>query len=161
AWIDCLEKNLAIGSRKFCDKGWRAEIPSMRLLPGHGTSQFQDFEFGFASIPAYAVVSYAHIEQRAIRDNFSSELPVIMGCVMAHELGHLLLGDPSHSSSGIMQPLWGREQIRQALIGGLKFTKEQASRLQKNVRLLEDHWQETSSFALISSGIGAIFFNPV
>src|SRR5262249_37511695 len=62
AWIDCLEKNLAIGSRKFCDKGWRAEIPSMRLLPGHVTSQFQDLEFGFASIPAYAAVSYAHIE---------------------------------------------------------------------------------------------------
>lgn len=44
----------------------------------------------------------------------------------SHELGHLLLGPNSPSSQGIMQPRWGREQVRQLLTGTLLFTPEQA-----------------------------------
>jgi hypothetical protein len=42
-------------------------------------------------------------------------IPIILGCDIAHEIGHLLLGSESHSASGIMQGHWERGQIRQAV----------------------------------------------
>lgn len=144
-WIDCLEKSPSVESKKLCERGWDPAIPSVRLLSGRISSQSQDLEFGLASIPIYVTVSYDNIERRARRDNFASELPVILGCVIAHELGHLLLRDSSHSRTGIMQPEWGREEIRQALMGGFRFEPEQAYQMKKNVRVLEDHRQESAS----------------
>lgn len=59
----------------------------------------------------------------------------ILGCVTAHELGHLLLGSNSHSSTGIMQSPWREKQVREALDGTLLFTAEQAKRLRAEARI--------------------------
>jgi hypothetical protein len=132
-WIDCL-KDISINSRELCQKGWRPRTPGLRLLPGHVTNQFKDSEFGFANIPVYATVSYEHIVRRAERHNEPSDLPILLGAVIAHELGHLLLSDPNHSAVGIMQPRWGSDQIHQALCGRLRFTSEQAGLIRTKVR---------------------------
>jgi hypothetical protein len=63
-------------------------------------------------------------------DNASFEVPIILGSVMAHEIGHLLLGLNSHSGSGVMQPRWERKQVRQAMMGTLLFTPEQSQLIQ-------------------------------
>jgi hypothetical protein len=36
----------------------------------------------------------------------------VMGLVMAHEIAHLLLPYGSHSTSGVMRPRWGLEELR-------------------------------------------------
>jgi len=125
-WVGCLEERASVESMELCQKGWKVEFPSIRVLSGHLTSEFHDFEFGFASIPVFATVNYEHIARRALRDDTPSELPIILGCVIAHELGHLLLRDPVHSASGIMQPQWGHDQILQALNGSLRFTTQES-----------------------------------
>lgn len=135
-WVDCLEKLLDIGSKERCQSGWSAQTPGVRLLSGHVTGMYQDREFGFAAIPVLATVSYEHIERRALRDNLLSDLPIILGCVIAHELGHLLLRDPSHSATGIMQPQWGQDQLHQALTGGLRFTTQQANLIREHALTL-------------------------
>ena len=60
--------------------------------------------------------------------NFAEEqrLPVheVMGAVMAHELGHILLGAGSHSALGIMRPKWRRADFDPAS-GLLLFTRQQ------------------------------------
>ena len=56
----------------------------------------------------------------------SSRLPIILGCVMAHELGHLLLGSNSHSDRGIMLSRWEVNQVRHLMMGALLFTPEQS-----------------------------------
>ncbi len=38
----------------------------------------------------------------------------ILGNVMAHELGHLLLGSNSHTATGIMRARWQGEELRRA-----------------------------------------------
>jgi hypothetical protein len=45
--------------------------------------------------------------------------------VMAHELGHLLLGINAHSSTGIMRPVWNDDDIVAASKGNLYFTQAQ------------------------------------
>ena len=52
------------------------------------------------------------------------EVPILLGCVIAHEIGHLLLGLNSHSGSGIMQRRWERKQITQVMTGTPLFTHE-------------------------------------
>ena len=64
------------------------------------------------------------IEQ--LTNNSSASPADIMGHVMAHELGHLLLGLNSHSSLGIMQAHWTDRQLRQMSMGFLKFDKHQS-----------------------------------
>jgi len=60
--------------------------------------------------------------------------PVILGCVIAHELGHLLLGSNSHSGSGVMQPQWGRKQVKQALTCELLFTHERSKVIRREAQ---------------------------
>ena len=54
---------------------------------------------------------------------------VILGAVMAHELGHLLLPFESHSQAGLMRPLLDAADFRQAHRGELLFTAEQAAQI--------------------------------
>jgi hypothetical protein len=58
-------------------------------------------------------------------NNADYELPIILGSVIAHEIGHLLLGPNAHMESGIMQAQWTREQLNQAFRGRLMFTLAQ------------------------------------
>jgi hypothetical protein len=50
----------------------------------------------------------------------------LLGCVIAHEVGHLLLGTNSHDRKGIMQCRWEQAQLRNAAKGNLQFTPRQA-----------------------------------
>jgi hypothetical protein len=53
-------------------------------------------------------------------------IALVLGCVIAHELGHLLLGLHEHSIAGIMQAHWGVEQVQRALMSQLFFLPEEA-----------------------------------
>ena len=145
AWLDCLQKAQTVQSKTLCEMGWSPELPALRLISGQVTKQFQDLEFGFATVPVLVTVSYEHIANRAIRDNSPSEASTLLGCVIVHELGHLFLGSDSHSSVGIMQPHWGRDQIHQAETNNLRFTPEQAFQLRKSVRHFANRQQEIGS----------------
>ena len=46
----------------------------------------------------------------------------ILGNVIAHEFGHLLLGDNAHSNWGLMRARWSPEQLRAADRGELSFS---------------------------------------
>ena len=64
----------------------------------------------------------------------ADERPVILGHLIAHEIGHLLLGSGKHSRGGLMRPGWDRKQRKQALSGTLRFIPWQAERIRADVR---------------------------
>ena len=57
----------------------------------------------------------------------------LLGCVIAHEVGHLLLGTDSHSHEGIMQGHWEDPQLREAGKGNLQFTPSQAGLMREHL----------------------------
>jgi hypothetical protein len=57
----------------------------------------------------------------------------ILGVTIAHEFGHLLLGN-AHSVSGIMRRRFGRGDWELAQHGGLVFHPSEAAALRKEVR---------------------------
>ena len=64
-----------------------------------------------------ATVIYPRVEQLANGDR--RQLSQILGHIMAHELGHLLLGHETHSAAGVMRATL---DIERALQGRLTFT---------------------------------------
>jgi alcohol dehydrogenase class IV len=57
----------------------------------------------------------------------------ILTCVIAHEIGHHLLGPNSHSPTGIMMGIWSPEVLRAAGKGHLLFTPQQAELIRADV----------------------------
>jgi hypothetical protein len=139
-WVDCPVGHSLSAAQDPCQEPLEPADLVLRILPNATGNKFQDTVFGFAVQPVLASVYYDYPARLARSDNAKSELHVVLGCVIAHELGHLLLGSNSHSSSGIMQPRWERKQVREAMTGGLLFNPAQAKSIQverqKRTRLL-------------------------
>ncbi len=82
---------------------------------------------GTASVFYDRVIAFASV--------WASHSPEILGDAMAHELGHLLLGN-RHSRQGIMKALWTFRDLDLARRGQLQFSNEQLVALQRIVQSL-------------------------
>jgi hypothetical protein len=54
----------------------------------------------------------------------------LLGHVIAHEVGHLLLGADSHSSDGVMRACWSGKELVAAAQRGLSFSFSEKKKLQ-------------------------------
>jgi hypothetical protein len=86
----------------------------------------------------------------AERQQLTPELPLLVGCLMVHEIGHLLLNSFGHSPTGVMQAEWGPMQLRQSLTGLMTFTPAESRLIREQVQTrmslpLEARTRETSS----------------
>jgi hypothetical protein len=133
-WLECPVRPSTPGPQGHCEKALEATDLRLRVLGAQVTNKFQDTVFGFAVHPVLASVYYEYAARRAKSDDADFEAPIILGCAIAHELGHLLLGTNSHSDVGIMQPRWESNQFRQLIIGNLVFTTEQSKLMREQAR---------------------------
>ena len=106
----------------------------LRVLAAPIQNKFQNTVFGFTIHPVLASVYYEYALRRAKSDDAEFEVQIILGCAIAHELGHLLLGTNSHSDKGIMQPRWEPNQVRQLMMGTLLFSTEQSKLMREQAR---------------------------
>ncbi len=99
-------------------------VPKISPVEGHIFGQtFQDA----AGEWNYALVYYASI--KAFRAATAVPAGELLGCVVAHELGHLLLGTASHSSTGLMSAVWQDPELRQVVRGNLLFTGDEGEHI--------------------------------
>jgi hypothetical protein len=130
-WLDCLDRHSATDPQGLCSKAREPADVVLRVLPGRIPNRFQDTLFGITFLPTLASVYYEYAVRLAKSDN---EVPTLLGCAIAHEVGHLLLGPNSHSGGGIMHGEWGPKEFRLALMGGLLFTSQQSKVIQAEAR---------------------------
>jgi hypothetical protein len=64
----------------------------------------------------------------------ASDTATVLGCVIAHELGHLLLGSHGHTVDGIMKGQWDTGQTELALRLQLRFLQQEAERMRAVLR---------------------------
>jgi hypothetical protein len=131
-WLDCTPGPTLI-SPNPCHEAIEDEDVRVRILLAPVRNGLQDSAFGFAIAPALATVYYETALGFARYDERGFEAPIVLGCVMAHEIGHLLLGSNGHSFSGIMRARWNRGDIQEALMGAMHFTPKQATLMQAEV----------------------------
>ena len=67
---------------------------------------------------------------QATSEKHHGDSGVLLGFVMAHELGHLLLG-AGHTPDGVMQAAWGQRQMDALRQRWLKFNEENATRIRR------------------------------
>jgi hypothetical protein len=129
-WLNCpMGHSIAI-QQDPCNEAPEPTDVILRVLSAPARNEFQHTVFGFAVRPLLASVYYDHVLLRAMSDAAQFEVHFILGAVIAHEIGHLLIDSNGHSNAGVMQASWDRKQIRQAVTGNLFFTAEQARLIQ-------------------------------
>ena len=101
---------------------------------GPGVTRFKsgDAVFGIAFLSsdgegAYSDVFYDSVKK--LHEEWPTRTPILLGHVIAHEIGHLLLGTNAHSWMGIMRSQWQGEELQSIAMGKLLFTPPQIESL--------------------------------
>ena len=129
---------------------------SVQLLPH--SRNLSDDAFGVSFLDAsggvYADIFLDRVQRlHALDPRISSSR--LLGTVVAHELGHLLLGQHSHTERGLMQPRWQREELKKIGQGNLLFDPTQSAQLRARARVLID--RNTAAMAAAKSERGGNF----
>jgi hypothetical protein len=138
-WLACPKNRDEEDRYPACQKPIRPADVILQIVP----QAMEGYEvgpkaFGFA-LPSgdggparHAYVFFRRVEQAA-RENDKISLVTLLGYVIVHETGHLLLGPAMHSPRGIMRAQWQPEEFREMESGRLIFPSQQARVLQARV----------------------------
>jgi hypothetical protein len=128
-WLDC-----GTPGNWHTDLGCReVSFPShlsVRLVSGQKTGR--DDIFGQSFLNDQGQGSYANVYLTPLSRAKALELVRegdLLGYVVVHELGHLLLGKNSHSAGGLMRAKWDLAELREAARGNLSFSPSEAASL--------------------------------
>lgn len=80
----------------------------------------------------FVYVFYDRVEKFAAKTSCPC-VSQILGEVIAHEIGHILLNLTSHSQAGIMRGDWGLKDMQDVVYGSLLFTQRQAEVIRAEV----------------------------
>ena len=129
-WLNCGHATETGEETAFCSKAAFPEHFEVRLRQRSRNLNESTLGLSFLGddgIGCHADVFYAGVEPIQQEAGLSAE--AILGLVIAHELGHLLLGTNSHAARGIMRANWKRQDLSLAGKGMLGFTENQAQKM--------------------------------
>jgi len=126
-WTNCDPTRRDLGDPAECGQVLGSSNLGVRILPDFGaTPGITKGTMGFA-MGDLASISFRRVTHEA--REFGVQPCEVLGPAIAHELGHLLLGQPGHSPTGIMRARWRREDYERAPRGAFDFTAEQAEQI--------------------------------
>ena len=124
-WNDCTTTPSVPTSRSCRDSRGAANELNARIVPA---GKKGNDVFGVAFLGADGTGKYSDIFYDSVQ-KLRAERPInigsLLGHVMAHELGHLLIGSHAHSPWGLMCAKWHAQELRRIGMGTLFFTPEQ------------------------------------
>lgn len=116
-WVPCAKAS-------DCRRPPQANEFVLHVVPSGSTRS--DLVFGEAFLAPDGTGKYFDVFFDRIREDIEKpDVALLLGAVIAHELGHLLLGSHAHSLVGIMEPVWKRDNLQKIAMGNLTFTPEQ------------------------------------
>ena len=128
-WLNCSSK----ARPDHCDENAGPNEIILRVLPQSGASAaFGADVLGRAIGDQYCDIYGSEVIRTAGEKNVQRYQ--IFAIVIAHELGHLLLGRGAHTPFGIMRPKWDAADFDAAAQRRLRFTPEQANLLRAGVQ---------------------------
>jgi hypothetical protein len=84
----------------------------------------------------YATIFFDRVCARAadpVLSKAGASLAMLLGHVIAHEIGHLLLGTNSHSRNGLMSASWDLGDMRAIARGRLSFWPDESAKMRAEV----------------------------
>jgi len=133
-WANCRAQEVTSTDTGGCERfDWPTHL-SLRILPRSLLSGNEVFGVAFLSLDGTGCYSDVFYDRAvALRADGKVGLADILGNVMAHELGHLLLGSNAHAPWGIMRAHWQGEELRRVAKGNLLFTADQAEHMRRKL----------------------------
>jgi len=131
-WLDCgTPGHWAAQEMRCSDIAFPAHL-SVRLVAN--TTPLSNEAFGESFTNERGEGSYANVYVAPLAQ--SKVLGVLtegdlIGYVIAHELGHLLMGKNSHGEAGLMRAVWRAPEVEQALRGTLFFTEAEREKMRR------------------------------
>lgn len=120
----------------------------MGLAPGTGPDRRYMYVF-YSSVKELAQKQVsAHAKGDVSRP---ATLDQILGEMMAHEIGHLLLNLPSHTETGIMRGYWDMKDLSDVAYGSLLFTPQQSEVIRADVARRSSQQQRAAEVANLAS----------
>jgi hypothetical protein len=131
-WVPCLV--VSRSNLTPCQAPVRAI--EMHILSSPATNDFSEDAMGMA-MPHLASGDHAGVFLSRVRETAARNAGIIdvcdlLGYVMAHEIGHVLLHSTTHSSEGLMRAEFRPADLKKAGQRQLKFTPEQAQAIHRN-----------------------------
>lgn len=127
-WADCPAAD--------CDRPVSPEVLQVRIIDRQMASKTSVTKscLGFALLSgefSFIASVFYHKAVELERDT-NARRAQILGAMLAHEIGHLLLGKGSHSREGIMRGGWEEKDLRTIARGQMWFSRLEAKRLAAN-----------------------------
>ena len=134
-WVDCPASLAELQTNTACRGRPTATELVIRIIP---RSQNPRCRLGFAALPTEKgqVASQAGVFFEAAEElaaGHPTSTAQMLGYILAHEIGHLLLGEGSHSGKGIMRTPWLTQEMDDLARGWLGFTARQAKRMKADL----------------------------
>jgi hypothetical protein len=135
-WLNCSPKleNIEPESCHFSDNTHLTLKISRRALNVQVRDRFDVLGTAYPDdngVGYFAYIFYDRVQELAERQRLGHAL---LANVMAHEIGHLLLGSNSHSLSGIMSAHWTYDQLRNISEGTMWFIPAQSRMMRERLR---------------------------
>jgi len=140
-WLNCPTAPEQLAENRACAAPMQATDMVIKILPKQMAEAFKQPRgvYGFAAPGAnggFGALIYLFHERvldlafhGTIASSYKDNQAIVLGCMMAHEIGHLLLGPKSHSTKGIMKSPWDRRDLMQAARTGLRFLPSEVERI--------------------------------
>ncbi len=151
-WLDCGTPGNPPPNSGCSDLTFPQHL-SVRLVST--TAHASEDTFGRTFQNASGEGNYALVYFKALAS--SSVIEVVhtgdlLGFVIAHEIGHLLLGRDSHSATGLMSAVWQATELRQASQGILFFNNAQQNRIHSRCLTAQVALRKLASTSSTGSG---------
>lgn len=102
----------------------------MGITPGKGADRRQTYVL-YSNVEAFSQIAHARLYTE--HQYIGATEALILGSVIAHEIGHALLSMDGHTDTGIMRGIWDIHDLSEAEQGRLVFTPKQAEVIRTEV----------------------------
>ena len=122
-WVMCLTETTG-----GCADPLRADELWLRLVPGAASGNAAR-TLGFAYVDPTAqggvMATVFALQVANVARDVGGPAERLLGSVIAHELGHLLLGSSTHARTGLMSSRWFRQDVRSMALAQLRFSRRE------------------------------------
>jgi hypothetical protein len=133
-WVNCDLPPVAVEIAGSCRI---TEFPKhLQLTIARRSKNLTDSVFGVSYLGEDGSGCYSNVFSEPAEELHARlyvNLGTLLGHVVAHELGHLLLGRNAHSDTGIMRPHWNERDLAKAGKGELLFTRAESQTMREKV----------------------------
>lgn len=137
-WLHCALNEQELIDNSACEREFGPDSLLIRIVPERMARKLSSggSELGFAILSehdSFETEAYAFYDRaKELAETRIASITIVLGHVLAHEMGHLLLGVGQHSSRGLMKASWKEKELRLASIGGFGFSPKQARRIRRD-----------------------------